>query len=75
MGIKTRSMKVADSIPPVTAVPMAFVAPAPAPVAGARVFLSISDTLENYSLADRRRFAQCLPRPDFCNLQRPMVNI
>ena len=35
-GIKKRSMKVADSIPPVTAVPMAFLAPAPAPAARAR---------------------------------------
>ena len=32
-GMKIRSMNVAESMPPVTAVPMAFIAPAPAPVA------------------------------------------
>jgi len=35
-GMKIRSMNVAESMPPVTAVPMAFIAPAPAPVATAK---------------------------------------
>jgi len=34
-GMKSRSMKVADNRPPVTAVPMAFWAPAPAPLVSA----------------------------------------
>jgi len=32
-GMKKRSMNVAESIPPATAVPIAFIAPAPAPAA------------------------------------------